>query len=107
MPNELVRKRSAHSLQQQRVVRVLENAAVSLLLDILEIVSRVAVSRILLAHITKAPGELSESLAVGAFAKPLHGKMTRLGERWTRENCDSWFEKYHFSVVARRGASGR
>ena len=45
MADELVRQRAAHALEEERVVRVLQDTAVSLLLDVLEVIARRAVSR--------------------------------------------------------------
>jgi len=58
MPDKLVSQRSAHTLEQERVVRMLEDAAMTLLLDVLQIFARRPVRRILLAHVAKSAGEL-------------------------------------------------
>ena len=72
MANQLVGQRPAHALEENRVVRVLEHAPVSLLLDVLEVLARLALRRIVLAHVAETPGKLGESLAVGALADPAH-----------------------------------
>ena len=49
---------------------MLEDAAVPLLLDVLQIIPSEAIRRILLAHVTEAAGEFRQPLTVGAFAEP-------------------------------------
>jgi len=98
MPHQLVSKRATHSLEKQRVVRMLENTPVTLLLDVLEILSRRTVRRILLAHIAEPPGKFRESLTIGAFAEPVDREMRRLVERWAREDCDSGLCKDHGKI---------
>src|SRR5262249_33339753 len=85
MSHELLRQRPAHSLEQNRVVRVLENAPMSLLLDVLEVLAGRTLGRIVLAHVTQTPGEFGESLTIGAVAHPRHRQMLRAGKAWTRD----------------------
>jgi hypothetical protein len=86
MADQLVSERPAHALEEQRIVRVLEDAAMSLLLDVLEILTRVPLGRIPLAHVAEASREFGESLAVSALAEPRDGKMRGLRESGTRED---------------------
>ena len=67
---------------------MLENAAVPLLLDVLEVFPRRAVGGILLAHVAETPRELREPLTVGALAEPVDREMRGLRERGTREERD-------------------
>ncbi len=67
MANELVGERSAHSLDEHGVVRVLQNAAVSLAFDVLEIFPRLALRRISLAHVAQPAGEFRQALTVSAL----------------------------------------
>jgi hypothetical protein len=48
MPDQLVRERAAHALDQNRVVGVLEDGAVPLLLDVLEVLARLPLRRVAL-----------------------------------------------------------
>ena len=77
MAHQLVRQRPAHALDENRVVRVLEHAAVPLLLDVLEVFARRALRRIVLAHVAQPAGEFREPLAVGAVADPGHRQDVR------------------------------
>jgi hypothetical protein len=74
---------------------MLEHAPVTLLLDVLEVIARRPARRIFLAHVTKPAGKFRETLAIGAFAKPLHGKVFGLREYGARKNCYARFEKDH------------
>ena len=56
-----------------------------LLLDVLEVLARLALRRIVLAHVAEPAGELGEPLAVGAVADPVHRQMLRAGEARARE----------------------
>ena len=85
MPNQLVGQRATHSLEQERIVRVLEHAPVSLLLDVLQVLPRRAAGGILLAHVAEAAGKLGQPLAVGAFSEPVNLEMIGLQKDWTRE----------------------
>ena len=91
MSDELVGQRSAHAFQQDGVVGVLEDTAMSLLLDVLQILARRPVRWILLAHITKAARELGELLAVGALSKPADLQMIRFDKGRAGEESDDWF----------------
>ena len=66
-----------------------EDAAVCLFLDILEVFRRRPVCRISLAHVTQAPGELRQPLAIAAVADPLDAKVVGLLERGSREDGDA------------------
>jgi hypothetical protein len=74
---------------------VLENTAVPLLLDVLEIFAGGTVRRILLAHVAQPPGKLREALAVATLPQPFHGEMFRLAEGRPGEDGDTWLEKNH------------
>ena len=64
---------------------MLEHAAVPLLLDVLEILARHAVGRVLLAHVAETSGKLGEPLAIGALTEPTDPEMIRLQKDRTRE----------------------
>ena len=81
---------------------MLEDAAMTLLLDVLQIFARRPVGRILLTHVAESPGELGKSLAVGALAEPFHGKMRRFSEGRTRQNSDSRLCKNHGRYFVKR-----
>jgi len=85
MANQLVGQRAAHSFKQQRIVGVLEDGPVPLLLDVLQILTRGAIGRILLAHVAKPAGELGQALAIGALAQPVNLEMIRFQEDRTRQ----------------------
>ena len=85
MPDQLVGQRPAHPFEEERVVRVLEHASVSLLLDVLEVLAGHATGRILLAHVAQSAGELGELLSIGALAEPVHLEVIGLNEGWARE----------------------
>src|SRR5262249_50160982 len=87
----LVGQRTAHALEKNRVVRMLQHAAVSLLLDVLEVLAGLPLRRIVLAHVAQPAGELGELLAAGAVADPIDGKMSGRGERRTGEKGDDGF----------------
>ena len=89
MPHQLVGQRATDSLEEHGVVRVLEDAAMALLLDVLEVLARGAARRIFLAHIAKPPRELGELLTIGALAKPVDAEMLGLDERRTGEECEA------------------
>src|ERR1035437_1797481 len=91
MAYELVRQRSRNPLEQQRIARVLEHAAVPLLLDVLDIFPRAAAGGILLAHVAEPAGEFRKPLAVGAVADPVDREMRGLHERGAREERDDRF----------------
>jgi len=100
VPHQLVRQRAADPLEQEGVVRVLEDAPVPLLLDVLQIVARRAARRIVLAHVAEPARELRQSLAVGALADPVHVQVVRRGEHGAREDGDLRL------VVETRGGGG-
>src|SRR4029078_11184476 len=77
MTHQLVRERPAHSLEEQRVVRMLQYAPVPLLLDVLEVFARLALRRIVLAHVTEPAGEFRELFAVGALTDQTHREVLR------------------------------
>jgi hypothetical protein len=89
MPNELVGKGAAHAFEEDRVVRVLEDAAMALSLDVLEIILRRAARGIPLAHVAETTGKLGETLAAARVTQPLDGKMGRLRELRTRYDGES------------------
>src|SRR2546430_2628484 len=74
---ELVSQRATHTLEQDRVVRMLEDAAVTLLLDVLQVIAGLALRGIVLAHIAKPSGKFREALTVSAIADPAHREMLR------------------------------
>src|SRR5205085_9148654 len=92
---------AAHALEEQRVVGVLQYAAVPLLLDVLQVFASGAAGRIVLAHVAEASGELREPLAVGALTLPLHGQVLGPGKRRAREHGD-----FRLVEEARRGGRG-
>ncbi len=92
---ELMGERAAHSLEKERIVRVLENASVSLLLDILEVFPSRPARGILLTHVAEASRKLRESLAVSTLAEPVDWQMRRLGEGGSGENSDSRLGENH------------
>src|SRR6185437_10479790 len=100
MPDQLVRQRPAHALEEHRVVGVLQHAPVSLLLDVLQVLPRLPRRRVLLAHVAEPAGEFREPLTVGSLAHPVHGQVSGLAEAWTREQRDGGFVDEH-------GAAGR
>jgi len=69
---------------------VLEDAPVSLLLDVLQIIPGRPAGRIFLAHIAEPPGKLGQPLAIGALAEPLHFEMIGLDEAWAGEESYYW-----------------
>ena len=64
---------------------MLENASVSLLLDILEVLARCAVGRVLLAHVAETAGKLREPLAIGALSEPADIQVIGLEKDWAGE----------------------
>jgi hypothetical protein len=69
---------------------VLENASMSLLLDVLEVFAGFAVGRVLLAHVAETPCVLRESLPIGALSEPADLQMIRLEKDGTREEGYYW-----------------
>jgi hypothetical protein len=90
MANQLVGQRATDSLEQKGIVRVLENASMSLLLDVLEVFAGFAVGRVLLAHVAETAGVLRESLPIGALSEPSDLQMIRLQKDGTREEGYYW-----------------
>ena len=78
-------QRPADALEEDGIVRVLEDGPVPLLLDVLQILTRGAIGRILLAHVAKPAGELGQALAIGALAQPVNLEMIRFQEDRTRQ----------------------
>src|SRR2546430_14555568 len=72
--------RSRDPLDQEHVDGVLEHGAMSLLLDVLEVLGRRPVRRVVLAHVADAPRELGEPLAGRSIPLPLHPQVRRLDE---------------------------
>jgi hypothetical protein len=70
---------------------VLEDRAVPLLLDVLEIVPSSTAGRILLTHVAEPPSEFGETLAIGAVTEPVNLEMIGLQEGWTRQQRDAGF----------------
>jgi len=64
---------------------VLQDASVSLLLDVLEIIPRRAARGILLAHVAETAGEFGELFTIGALAQPIDAEMIGLQKDWARE----------------------
>src|SRR5688572_26612183 len=89
MAHELVGERAADAFEEDRVVRVLENAAVPLPLDVLEVILRRPARRVALAHVAESAGELRETLATARVAKPFDRKVTWLRELRTRNDRES------------------
>src|SRR5437868_3072701 len=104
MPHQLVSQRAADSLEEQRVIGVLENGTVSLLLDVLEVLTRGAVGWIFLAHVAKPAGKLGQTLAIGALAKPANLQMLGLQENRAREQGYDWFSVKHGSLGKKKRA---
>src|SRR6185437_7009348 len=67
---------------------MLENAAVSLSLDVLEVLARRSTRRVALAHVAEASGKFRESLAIRRLADPVHRQVRWLDERGTCEQRD-------------------
>ena len=70
---------------------MLEDAPVSLLLDVLQIIPGGSVGGILLAHVTESAGELGQTLAIGALSEPFHLEVVGLNKDGTREQSYYWF----------------
>ena len=62
-----------------------QHAAVTLFLDILEVIARLAVGGVLLAHVAETARIFGEPLAIGALSEPTDSQMIRLQKDWTRE----------------------
>src|ERR1051325_2081189 len=88
MSHQLVRERTTHALDEQRVVRVLEHGAMTLLLDIVEIIARRPLRRVVLAHVADPTREFGEALSISALADPVHRQMLGRRERRSREEGD-------------------
>jgi hypothetical protein len=85
MANQLVGQGAADSFEQNGIVRVLENASMSLLLDVLDVLACLSIGRVLLAHVAKTPRVFGEPFAIGALAEPADLQMIRLQKDGTRE----------------------
>jgi hypothetical protein len=90
MANQLVGQRATDSLEQKRVVRVLEHASMSLLLDVLQVIAGLSIGRVLLAHVAETAGVLREPLPVGALSEPADFQVIRLQKDRTREEGYYW-----------------
>jgi hypothetical protein len=90
MANQLVGEGATDSFEQKGIVRVLENASMSLLLDVLKVFAGFTVGRVLLAHVAETAGVLRESLPIGALAEPADLQMIRLQKDGAREECYYW-----------------
>jgi hypothetical protein len=86
MPNQLMRQRPADPFEEQGIVRVLQYAAMTLPLDVRQILASRSLRRIVLAHVTQPTRELRESLTIGALTEPRDRQMLRRAERGAREN---------------------
>jgi len=84
MANQLVGQGATDSLEENGIVRVLENASMSLLLDVLEVFAGFAIRRVLLTHVAETAGVLRESLSIGALSEPADLQMIRLQKDRTR-----------------------
>ena len=69
---------------------MLENASMSLLLDVLQVIAGLAVGRVLLAHVAETAGVLRESLSIGALSEPADLQMIRLQKDWAGEEGYYW-----------------
>jgi hypothetical protein len=90
MAHKLVGQGATDSLEQKGIVRVLENASMSLLLDVLEVIARLAIRGVLLAHVAETARVFGEPLAIGALSEPTDRQMIRLQKDWTREEGYYW-----------------
>ena len=86
---------------------MLENASMSLLLDVLEVLACLSIGRVLLAHVAKTAGVLRESLPIGALAEPADLQMIRLQKDGTREECYYWFSVVQEFLREKETAGGR
>ena len=69
---------------------MLENASMSLLLDVLEVFAGFTIRRVLLAHVAETAGVLRESLSIGALSEPADLEMIRLQKDGSREEGYYW-----------------
>src|SRR5688572_14089251 len=75
---------------------MLQHAAMPLLLDVVEVLSRGTLGRIRLAHIAQAAGKLGEALATSSLTEPGDRQVRGFGEVGTREDGDPRFvEEFH------------
>src|SRR5690242_712364 len=88
MAHQLVRQAAGNALQEQRIIGVLENGAMTLLLDVRDVGTCFAARRISLAHIAEPSRKLGEPLTIGVLAHPLHWQMRRLEELRTGNEGD-------------------
>jgi hypothetical protein len=78
---------------------MLEDAAVPLFLDVLEIFARWPAGWILLAHVAETAGKLGETFPVRTLTEPFHGEMRWLDEGRTSKNGDAGLGKNHGSEI--------
>ena len=69
---------------------MLENASMSLLLDVLEVLARRPVGRILLAHIAETACKLGQPLALGALSEPADVQVVGLEKDRASEEGYYW-----------------
>src|SRR5207247_7979754 len=85
------------------VHRVLEHRAVSLLLDVLEVIGGGAIHRVVLAHVAQPSRVLGEALARRGVAEPADFEMLGLEELGPGDQRDAGFaENFHRGVRCRR-----
>src|ERR1051325_4120309 len=99
MAHQLVRAGARDAFDQEHVDRVLQHRAVSLLLDVLEILRGGALDRVMLAHVAQPARVFGELLAVARFALPLHRQMRRLDELRAGEQRDVGDSEYFHAGV--------
>src|SRR5213083_679054 len=100
MSHQLVRAGARDALDQQHVDRVLQYRAMALLLDILEVVGRRPVGRVVLAHVADPAGELGEALSGGGATLPLHPEVLGFQELRPGDERDArGAEDFHKSEV--------
>jgi hypothetical protein len=90
MTHQLVGKGATDSLEQQRIVRVLENASMPLLLDVLQVIARLAVGGVLLTHVAETARVFGEPLAISALSQPADRQVVGFQKDWTREEGYYW-----------------
>jgi len=73
----------------------------SLLLDVLEVLARRAIGRVLLAHVAETAGKLREPLAIGALSEPADVQVIGLEKDWAGE------EGYYGLCIVQRVSCGR
>src|SRR3954465_5923616 len=68
---------------------MLQDRSVSLLLDVLEILRRAAIDRIVLAHVAQPSRVLRQALAVARFAFPFHREVRGFDELGAGQQRDA------------------